>query len=162
MRKIIVVSGLLISFFLMPLSASAMGILPSSDKAKGYSIEECITIVDAWTTQYLTSGYSGLPETLDTAQGTNTDDMMTCALKSGYMSFWMLPLFVINIQEFIIGLAGLVAVLMIMVGAYYYIAGAATDDKEKGKTIIKYALGGFALILSSWILVNILLLVLTS
>ncbi len=51
---------------------------------------------------------------------------------------------------------------MILVGAYYYIAGGISEDKEKGKTIIKYAIGGFVLVLASWTLVNVLLLFLTT
>ncbi len=88
--------------------------------------------------------------------------LLGCAIKFGKVEFWMIPYFVNGILEFILGLAGLIAVLMIMIGAYYYIAGGLTEDKEKGKTIIKYALGGFILVLSAWILVNIILLAVTA
>lgn len=125
--------------------------------------EQCGDAVDAWSREYAELGYYGLPDTLSVeGYDMTSEDMMACALKSGNMSFWMIPFFVNNVLEFIIGLAGLIAVLMIMVGAYYYIAGGVTDDKEKGKTIIKYALGGFILVLVSWTLVNILLLFLTA
>lgn len=99
---------------------------------------------------------------LDGAEKSDIEAILGCALKSGEIQFWMVPYYVIFVMEFVIELAGLIVVLMIMVGAYYYIAGGLTDDKEKGKTIITYALGGFVLTLSSWILVNILLLALTS
>ncbi|MFT7183959.1 MAG: hypothetical protein ACI9QC_000285 [Oceanicoccus sp.] len=60
------------------------------------------------------------------------------------------------------GIAGLLSVLMILVGAYYYIAGGISDDKEKGKTIIKFAIGGLILTSLAWILVNFLLLLITA
>ncbi|MFA5855216.1 MAG: pilin [Candidatus Gracilibacteria bacterium] len=88
--------------------------------------------------------------------------ILGCAIQNGEVHFWMLPYFVKYILGFVVSLSGLVIVLMIIVGAYYYIAGGLTDDKEKGKTIIKYALYGFVLILCSWTLVNVLLLALTT
>lgn len=103
-----------------------------------------------------------IKEIIDTSEKSDIEVILGCSLKLGEIQFWMVPYFVIFALEFVIELAGLIVVLMIMVGAYYYIAGGLTDDKEKGKTIITYALGGFVLILSSWILVNILLLALTS
>jgi len=88
--------------------------------------------------------------------------IFACALKTGYISFWMIQYYVVIAMNFIIGLAGLIAILMILVGAYYYIAGGITDDKEKGKTVIKYALGGLVLTMLAWFIVNVLLLALTS
>jgi len=162
MKKTIFSFGLLVSFFALPLSASAAGLLPgggTDDFSQSWTAEQCGLAVDYWTSEYAKVGYSGLPETLG---GITADQMLCCALKSGHISFWMLPYFVNNVLNFIIGLAGLIAVAMIMVGAYYYIAGGVTDDKEKGKTIIKFALGGFILVLVSWTLVNVLLLALTT
>ena len=64
--------------------------------------------------------------------------------------------------EQIEGDRGLLAILMLIVGAYFYIAGGLTDDKEKGKTVIKYALGGLVLTTLSWIIINVILLALTN
>lgn len=99
---------------------------------------------------------------LDGIPKEDVEAILGCALKTGEVQFWMIPYYVVFVMEFVIQLAGLIVVLMIMVGAYYYIAGGLTEDKEKGKTIITYAIGGFILTLSAWILVNILLLALTS
>lgn len=90
-----------------------------------------------------------------------TKDFFACAVKTGYIKMWMLPFFIAWILEFIINLAGLISILMIMIGAYYYIAGGLTDDKEKGKTIIKYAIGGLVLTMLSWVIVQVLLLAVT-
>jgi Type IV secretion system pilin len=103
-----------------------------------------------------------LKEYLDTATKENIEQLLACAMRTGNVQFWMVPYFIVFALEFIIEIAGLIVVLMIIVGAYYYIAGGVTDDKEKGKTIITHALGGFALTLSAWIIVNIILLALTS
>jgi len=90
------------------------------------------------------------------------NSIIACAIKTGHIRFFMIPYLMSNIINFIIGLAALISILMIMVGAYFYIAGGLTDDKEKGKTIIKYALGGLVMTILSWTLVNFVLLILTA
>lgn len=90
-----------------------------------------------------------------------SQELLGCALKTGQLKFWMIPYFVTFALEFIINVAGVLVVLMIVVGGYYYIYGAVTDDKEKGKTIIEYAIGGYALVLVSWFVVNAVLLAVT-
>lgn len=84
--------------------------------------------------------------------------LLGCAIKTGQVKFWMIPYFVNYVLEFAINIAGVLVVLMIVIGGYYYIYGAVTDDKEKGKTIIMYAIGGYVLVLSSWFIVNAILL----
>ena len=84
-----------------------------------------------------------------------------CAIKSGQIKFWMIPYFINYALDFILSIAGLISILMILVGAYYYIAGSLSDDKETGKTIIQYALLGLVVALSSWSVINLLLLALT-
>ncbi len=107
------------------------------------------------------SAYKSIVE--NNAQGVDAvKDFFACALKTGYVKFWMVPYFVIYALQFVIQLAGLISVMMIVLGGYYYIAGGITDDKEKGKHIITYALGGFILTLTSWFIVNLILLALTS
>ncbi|MEK7145782.1 MAG: hypothetical protein AAB802_01195 [Patescibacteria group bacterium] len=88
-------------------------------------------------------------------------DMLGCAIQLGYIKAWMVPFFVTYILQFLLGIAGLISVLMILLGAYYYIAGGLSDDKEKGKTIVQYAILGLVITSVSWILVNIVLLAVT-
>ena len=161
MKKILLIWAVIFSLFASPIVANAANtLLPEGgETVKNKTIEQCITAVNDWTAAYAEEGYTGLK---DGYGDLSKEEMMACALKSGNMSFWMVPFFINNVLEFIIALAGLITVLMILIGAYYYIGGGVTDDKEKGKTIIKYALGGFVLVLSSWVLVNVLLLVLTA
>ena len=91
-----------------------------------------------------------------------TRDFLGCAIKLGQVKFWMIPYFVNYVLEFMINIAGVLVVLMIIIGGYYYIYGAVTDDKEKGKAIITYAIGGYVLVLSSWFIVNAILLAVSS
>lgn len=88
--------------------------------------------------------------------------LLGCAIERGKVKFWMIPYFVNYVLEFMINIAGVLVVLMIIIGGYYYIYGAVTDDKEKGKTIISYAIGGYVLVLSSWFIVNAILLAVSS
>ena len=73
----------------------------------------------------------------------------------------MVPYFVNYALEFVINVAGILVVLMIVIGGYFYIYGAVSEDKDKGKTIITYAIGGYVLVLTSWFIVNALLLAVT-
>lgn len=143
---------------------AATSILPGmEDTAADYlEPEECSALVQEWAVAYAEGGFNGLPDTVTTDDGVMTSlDMMTCALKSGNMHFWMIPYFVNYALEFLIALTGLIVVLMIVIGGYYYIYGAISDDKEKGKTIISYAIGGYVLVLTSWFIVNAVLLAVT-
>lgn len=101
-------------------------------------------------------------EVMSTISSEQTDSILACAIKTGNVNFWMLPFFVRNVLQFLISLSGLISVLMIIVGAYFYIAGGLTDDKEKGKTVIKYAIGGLVLSTLAWFIVNVILLAVTS
>lgn len=167
------IAGLALAFScLVPSAFAAQSVLPQVDEAVYWACEPVnINTQDGLTDAEIDwMSWKGLFETdpdilkdiLDEASKDDIEAILGCALKTGEIQFWMVPYYVIFAMEFVIELAGLIVVLMIMVGAYYYIAGGLTQDKEKGKTIITYAIGGFILTLSSWILVNILLLALTS
>lgn len=79
-----------------------------------------------------------------------------CAIESGRLSLWMLPLFISYIANFFIGIAGTVSVLFVLLGGFWYMTGGITDDKEKGKKTITYALIGLSITLLAWVLVNII------
>lgn len=160
LAKKILLTGLAAFYCFLPATFAATTVLPSTsddwiecdrDDELGYAF---------WNSVFQDEDM--LKEMLDVAEKEDIEAFLGCALKLGEIQFWMIPYFVVFILEFVIDLAALIVVLMILVGAYYYIAGGITDDKEKGKTIITYAIGGFVLVLTSWILVNILLLALTA
>jgi len=164
MKKILLslLLGLLL-FSIAPQTFAANTLLPTAGDDDKY----CDPTDDSW---YASKGWAEIFANEDLAKAAiqdNTDNeaaekFLACALKTGHIQFWMVPYFVTFMLEFLISIAGLIAILMLIVGAYYYIAGGLTDDKEKGKTIIKYALGGLILTTLSWVIVNIILLALTS
>ncbi|QQR54972.1 hypothetical protein IPG41_00105 [Candidatus Peregrinibacteria bacterium] len=164
LKKFLPLSVFILMLFGVPLSQAATGLLPGGDDsvADNLSIAQCFDMVELWTADYAENGYNGMPES-QTIDGfvVSSEQMLTCALKSGNMQFWMLPYFINYALEFVINVAGILVVLMIVVGGYYYILGAVTEDKEKGKTIITYAIGGYVLVLVSWFIVNALLLLVT-
>jgi len=155
------ISLLLISTLMMsgiPLANAATSILPSFNNGDGAECEltdEMREGINGGSAEYQTliAGAGGVDA------GAN---FLACALKLGYIRFWMIPFYVLYALQFVVALAGLIAVLMVVLGGYYYVAGGITDDKEKGKTIIAYALGGFVVVLTSWVVVNIILIALTS
>lgn len=146
-------ASLILSLFLLTGNASAVStVLPNSAEVKDMSATACRDFI------------KGLEHKGELLQEVSKQDekVLGCAIKSGYMKFWMVPFFITRALNFIIGLSGLISVLMVMVGAFFYIAGGINEDKEKGKTVITYAIGGFVLTTLSWAIVNGILLLLTA
>ncbi len=84
-------------------------------------------------------------------------DILACGIMTGDIKMWMIPYYIRYILEFIIGVAGLVAVGALVYGGYLYLFAGISDDKEKGKNAIKNGLIGLVLILTAWAIVNIVL-----
>ena len=87
--------------------------------------------------------------------------VLGCAITTGDVKAWMVPFFIRYILEFIIGLAGLIAVGGIVYGGYLYLFAGLSDDKDKGKNTIKNGLIGFVIVLTSWAIVNIVISLIT-
>ena len=81
--------------------------------------------------------------------------LLGCGIKTGNISLWMVPYYIRSILEFVISLAGLVAVGGVVSGGFLYLFAGVSDDKEKGKKAILYGVIGFVITLISWALVNI-------
>lgn len=88
-------------------------------------------------------------------------DILGCAVMTGNVSFWMVPFYIKYLIQFALSIAGLIAVLGIIIGGYYYFFGGLSDDKDKGKRSIIYGIAGFVLAILSWALVNIVISALT-
>ena len=88
-------------------------------------------------------------------------DIMGCAIKTGRISMSMIPFFIKYFADFLIALIGLITVLFIILGGYFYIYGGLTEQKEKGKKFITNALLGMVIALLSWVIVNIAISALT-
>lgn len=150
-------------------------LIPGGEDTESASISEadCAKLVDQFVEDYYRDGSESIPdgeftvtykisENITASYDLTLEDIFSCGVKSGNIKFWMVPYFVKYILQWLLALSGLVAVLMVIIGGYYYIIGGLTEDKEKGKTIITYALGGMALATLSWIIVNLILLAVTS
>lgn len=157
MKKILnglLLSGLIV-FFMFQHVFAATTVLPYTSELESRSEEDCIAVIKA------VENISEVEEMIKKGNEDSINFFFGCAIKSGYIKFWMIPYFIKYILEYLIGIAGLLSVLMIIVGAYYYIWGGVVEDKEKGKKVIIYAVGGLIVTSLSWILVNIILLAIT-
>lgn len=95
-------------------------------------------------------------------QSPSAGEILGCAVKTGRIRLYMMPFFVTYLIEFLLGAAGLVAVLFMVLGGYKYVVGGLTEDKESGKKTILHALTGFVVALSAWIVVNFIQAAITS
>lgn len=84
------------------------------------------------------------------------DGILACSIKNGRVKLWMLPYFITYFANFFIGLAGTISVLFVILGGFWYMTGGVTDDKEKGKKTIQYALVGLAITLLAWVFINVI------
>lgn len=87
---------------------------------------------------------------------------LSCGIKTGRIDMWLVPFYLVRVIDFGLLLAGLLSVLFIVIGGYHFIIGSYTEDKEKGKKTILYALGGLALCLLAYTIVNLILLFVTA
>lgn len=102
-------------------------------------------------------GERTLLDKVKTAPPEIRSDILSCAVKTGRVHLWMLPYYITYIVNFLIYISGTVAVLFVLLGGFWYMTGGITDDKEKGKKTITYALMGLVITLLAWIIVNIIM-----
>ncbi len=133
----------------IPATLAADTVLPQAG-------EDCETLLQDWDQKSMEDQKSEFATT------ENREELMGCLIKNGDMHLWMLPYYVTHIIEFLIGLAGLISVLFVIIGGYYYAWGGLTEDKEKGKKAVMYALIGLGLSTLAWIIVSIIQTQLTS
>jgi hypothetical protein len=140
-------------------TVSAQGILPKAPPG-----EECIA-------------EKGKPKKSETTDALKDKDAFTrhvggdrvklsntlgCAVKLGKIGLFMVPFFITYLIQFLLGIAGLVAVLFVVIGGYHYVIGGITEEKEKGKKTILHALMGLIVALSAWMIINFIQVALTS
>lgn len=89
-------------------------------------------------------------------------EALGCAIKTGKIGLFMVPYFITFIIQFLLMIAGLIAVLFMVIGGYHYVVGGLTEDKEKGKKTILHALLGLIVALSAWMVINFIQVALTS
>lgn len=77
-----------------------------------------------------------------------------CDFKTGDMTFACIPNYLQYLIEIVIGIAGTIAVVFIMVGGFKYVFSGISEDKEAGKETIKNALLGLVIAGLSWVIVT--------
>lgn len=92
----------------------------------------------------------------------NHNDILACAIKTGDIKFWMIPFYIRFILEFVIGIAGLIAVGFTVYGGYLYLVSGISEDKDAGKQAIRNGIIGLAVSLLAWAIVNVIVKILTS
>lgn len=97
-----------------------------------------------------------------TKDGKELDNLLGCAVKTGKIRLFMMPFFVTYLIEFLLQIAGLIAVLFIVYGGFKYVTGGLIEDKESGKKAVIHAIIGLLVALSAWIVVNFIQMALTS
>lgn len=88
-------------------------------------------------------------------------DVLGCGIKTGDMRLWMIPYYIRFILEFLLQIAGLVAVGGIVFGGYLYMFAGVSDEKDRGKKAIMYGVAGIIVAMVAWGFVNILISFLT-
>lgn len=77
-------------------------------------------------------------------------------IENGTIALSDIPIFIVKTIDLVSKLAGSITVLMLMYAGIQYMLGVLTEDKEKAKTTIKYALIGLVVTFISWLVVNII------
>jgi len=85
------------------------------------------------------------------------DHILGCAIKTGRITFGMVPYFLTYLTNFLLGMSGIISILFIVIGGYHYVIGGLSEEKEKGKNTIKYALMGMGLALLAWTIVTVII-----
>ncbi|MCK5460774.1 hypothetical protein KAI58_02215 [Candidatus Gracilibacteria bacterium] len=83
-------------------------------------------------------------------------DTFAKKVKEGTLSLGDVPLVIVYWLDWLTWLAGSIAVLFVVIGGYQYSIGGITDDKERGKKTLLYAIAGLIVTFFAWIAVDIL------
>ena len=89
--------------------------------------------------------------------GVGPVDVLGCGIKTGKMKLWMIPYYIKYLLQFVLSVAGIVAVGAMVFGGYLYMFGTVMDDKEKGKRSVMYGIMGFVVVLLAWAIVNVVI-----
>jgi len=90
------------------------------------------------------------------------NNLLGCAIKTGNIHLFMVPFFITMLTQFLLSISGVISVLFICLGGFKYAVGGLIEDKESGKKYIQYALLGLVVSLGAWMVVNFIMIVLTS
>lgn len=150
-----IVTMMLVLAVLLPIGAqTAMAqftILPSTQS----SVEYCVSLLSTYEAM-------SEPNIDSVGTGNSRDNILGCGIKTGRISLRMIPYFISYFANFLLSLIGLICVLFIVIGGYYYIYGGLSQNKEKGKKTIYHALLGMSVAILSWVFINVIIAAVTS
>lgn len=92
----------------------------------------------------------------------DNDPELTKAFETGDFTTDLIIKYGLYLVQVLIEIAGVVAVILVMIGGYRYVIGSFSEAKEGGKNTITYALIGFAICVLSWIIVDLIIAFLTT
>ena len=164
MKKLILllIISVLLSSQLFVATASAQG-FPTLIPSTALDGEQCKAELLKLDTESAKSTKSPIDlfKAYPAGSGPTKDDILACGIKTGRISFWMIPYYIVFFIEFLIAISGIVAILFLIIAGYQFIISGATDKRESAKTTIMHALLGLVVVALAWVIVNIIQFVLT-
>ena len=104
----------------------------------------------------------GAPLLINAETGNLMSGVGGSCIASGNCTFSDLMIVVINVSEWILGIAGAVALgFLIFGGAMLIISGGNEQMVEKGRKMITGSIIGLIIILTAWVFVNLIIIALT-
>ena len=78
-------------------------------------------------------------------------------LRNGNVSLDTIPGMIVGATNFLMGIAGTIAVIFVIIWAYQLLFGSLQQDKTKWRNTILMALGGFAIASLAWFIVKLII-----
>ena len=78
-------------------------------------------------------------------------------LRNGNVSLDTIPNMIVSATNFLMGIAGTIAVIFVIIWAYQLLFGSLQQDKTKWRNTILMALGGFAIASLAWFIVKLII-----
>ena len=79
----------------------------------------------------------------------------------GTLELFDIPKYIKYLTEKAVWIAGLIAVIFVMIGGYKYIIGAYKENQEDGKNAIINVITGLAYVLLAWMLIDLVIRLIT-
>jgi len=164
MKKLIIGLALILSFQASVLSVGLAqeigGIIPASEtpntEIQCDVLDESQSIVDQVATDKAKAKNNNAKTVYKKKVLKTIPDDLGARIHCGSVTLNDIPLLIVTLIQWVLSLAGGIAVIMIMIGGFQYMAGGVTDDKEKGKKTIIYAVAGLIVAFFAWWIVELI------
>jgi uncharacterized membrane protein YecN with MAPEG domain len=88
--------------------------------------------------------------------GNEAQDKFAERIQDGTVTLNDVPVMIIFWIEWLLSLAGGIAVIFVMYGGFQYMIGGLTNEKEQGKNTLIYALSGLVVTFLAYIIVDLI------